>query len=235
MADPGPLSAAPELPADVNLPKPSPRQAPTPIRRFRLLDAAEHQASIQRTLLHWDGRSDLWVFGYGSLVWRPEFDHAEARMAQVHGYHRALCLWSRVNRGTPEVPGLVFGLDVGGSCQGRAYRIPATEVPPVMTALWKREMPSGAYIPRWVACRTHEGPVRALVFVTDRHGDAYVPGLTIDEIVPIVRRGHGRYGPCTEYVLQTAQALEAAGIQDRKLRAIARAVAADPVSAQGLR
>lgn len=186
-------------------------------------------------LRDWDGRTDLWVFGYGSLIWRPEFEHLEARMAQLHGYHRALCLWSRVNRGTPEVPGLVFGLDVGGSCQGRVYRIAAAHVPPVMTALWRREMPSGAYIPRWVACRTPMGSVRALVFATDRAGDGYVPNLSVEQIVPIVRQGHGRYGPCTEYVLQTAQALEAAGIRDQKLRAIARAVAADHARTQAAR
>jgi len=215
----------------VNAAKPSLRRSPPDVRRFRLLDDAEHQASIDRMLNGWDRRSDLWVFGYGSLVWRPEFEHLESRMAHIHGYHRALCLWSRVNRGTPEVPGLVFGLDVGGSCQGRAYRIAAGRVPPVMAALWRREMPSGAYIPRWVACRTPEGPIRALVFTMDRAADGYVPGLSVDQIVPIVRQGHGRYGPCTEYVLQTAQALEAAGIHDRKLRAIARAVAADHASA----
>lgn len=191
------------------------------------MDEAEHQASIQQALGHWDGRSDLWVFGYGSLIWRPEFDHTESRMARVHGYHRALCLWSRVNRGTPEVPGLVFGLDKGGSCQGKVYRIAAAQVPPIMTALWRREMPSGAYIPRWLSCQTHQGTVSALVFTMDRATDAYAPGLSVEQIVPIVRQGHGCYGPCTEYVLQTAQALEAVGIVDHKLRIIARAVAAD--------
>ena len=215
----------------MNTPTSSLRQAPPTVRSFRLLDAAEHQASIERTLHGWDGRSDLWVFGYGSLVWRPEFDHVEARLGRIHGYHRALCLWSRVNRGTPEVPGLVFGLDVGGSCQGRAYRIAASLVPDTMTALWRREMPTGAYIPRWLACRTGQGAVRALVFTMDRSDDGYAPDLSLDQIVPIVRQGYGRYGPCAEYVLQTAQALEAAGIQDRRLRAIARAVAADQASA----
>uniref|UniRef100_UPI003342B26E gamma-glutamylcyclotransferase n=1 Tax=Castellaniella defragrans TaxID=75697 RepID=UPI003342B26E len=206
---------------------PSARRPPPSVRRFRLLDDAERQASIDHTLRNWNGRNDLWIFGYGSLVWRPEFDHIESRMAHIHGYHRALCLWSRVNRGTPEVPGLVFGLDVGGSCQGRAYRIAADQVPPIMTALWRREMPSGAYIPRWLACRTPEGLVQALVFTMDRAADGYVPGLSLEQIVPIVRQGHGQYGSCTEYVLQTAEALEAAGIHDRRLRAIARAIAID--------
>ncbi|MER1967773.1 gamma-glutamylcyclotransferase [Castellaniella sp. GW247-6E4] len=181
---------------------------------------------MDHTLSHWDGHSDLWVFGYGSLIWRPEFDHVESRLGRIHGYHRALCLWSRVNRGTPEAPGLVFGLDMGGSCQGRAYRIAAGQVPPIMDALWWREMPTGAYIPRWLSCQTPQGPLQALVFTMNRADDGYVPGLSVDQIVPIVRQGHGRYGPCTEYVLQTARALEAAGIHDRKLRAIARAVAA---------
>lgn len=98
----------------MNTPAVRASQLPPPPEAFRLRDAAWHRASIEQALRHWDGRSDLWVFGYGSLIWRPEFDHLEARRARIHGYHRALCLWSRINRGTPERPGLVFGLDLGG-------------------------------------------------------------------------------------------------------------------------
>ncbi|MBV6273017.1 gamma-glutamylcyclotransferase [Alcaligenaceae bacterium CGII-47] len=169
-------------------------------------------------------QGDIWVFGYGSLIWRPEFDYIESRSARVHGYHRSLCIWSRVNRGTPEQPGLVFGLDTGGSCQGKVFRVSATDAAQSLIALWRREMPSAAYIPRWLNCHTSQGPIQGLVFTTDRKRDGYVPSLPIDQIVPIVHRGHGRYGACTDYVLQTAEALERAGIVDRKLRAIARAL-----------
>lgn len=208
----------------MNTPAARASQLPPPPEAFHLRDETWHQASIGQTLRHWDGRSDLWVFGYGSLIWRPEFDHLESRRARIHGYHRALCLWSRINRGTPERPGLVFGLDLGGSCEGTAYRIAGSRVPDILGPLWRREMPSASYIPRWLNCHTASGPVPGLVFTMDRRDAGYVSGLSIEEIVAIVRQGHGRYGPCTEYVLQTADALDAAGITDRRLRAIAHAL-----------
>lgn len=189
---------------------------------FRLLTEEQRQASLDTALAHWNGRDDLWVYGYGSLIWRPEFDYRERRPSLLRGYHRALCLWSRVNHGTPERPGLVFGLDVGGSCRGMVFRIAAEDVPHTLTALWKREMPSGAYLPKWLNCATDSGSVQALAFVMDRNQDAYVRGLTHDQLVEIVRQAHGSYGSCTEYVLETAQALEEAGIYDRKLESLVR-------------
>jgi cation transport protein ChaC len=177
---------------------------------------------MEDSLAHWDRQTDLWVFGYGSLVWRPEFDFTEQRVALSHGYHRALCLWSRVNRGTPERPGLVFGLDVGGSCRGMAFRIPAGDVLDTMQALWRREMPSGAYIPKWLSCRTRQGMIQALAFVMNRNTDAYVRDLSRPQVVEIVRGAHGCYGPCVEYVLETARALRLTGIHDKQLEAIVR-------------
>lgn len=189
---------------------------------FRLLTDEERQKSLDASLADWNGQDDLWVYGYGSLIWRPEFHFVESRHAWLHGYHRSLCLWSHVNRGTPQRPGLVFGLDIGGSCRGVVYRIPAAEVAHTLTKLWVREMPSGAYLPKWLSCATEAGHVRALCFVMDRSQDAYVRNLTLEQLVAIVRDAHGIYGPCVEYVLETAQALENAGIHDRKLAALVR-------------
>src|SRR5690606_485518 len=160
---------------------------------FRLLSDDERQASLDRFLQNWNAQEDVWVFGYGSLVWRPEFDFAEQRPALIRGYHRALCLWSRVNRGTPERPGLVFGLDVGGSCRGVVYRIPSTQVPQTLTELWKREMPTGAYIPKWLRARTPEGEVRSLVFTMDRQQESYAQGLTPQQLIEVVRSAEGSY------------------------------------------
>ena len=126
-----------------------------------------------------------------------------------------------VNRGTPECPGLVFGLDRGGSCRGVAYRLAGDQVPDYFPALWDREMSTGAYLPRWINCSTEAGQVRALVFVMNRDNPAYIRALPEPELLAIVRRASGRYGPCTEYVVQTAQA-RAAGIHDSRLDAIAR-------------
>jgi cation transport protein ChaC len=176
---------------------------------------------MQQSLRHWAPDQDVWIYGYGSLVWRPEFEFVEQRAATLHGYHRALCLWSRINRGTPEKPGLVFGLDAGGSCRGKVYRIPGASVLDTLEALWKREMPSGAYIPRWLNCKTENGPVSALVFVMDRGTDAYVRDLSTPELIDIVLNAHGSYGPCVEYVLETEQALRSSGIMDQRLGKLA--------------
>ncbi|WP_353172011.1 gamma-glutamylcyclotransferase [Paracandidimonas soli] len=198
-----------------------PSSAVTP-RPFRVLSDEERSASLRQALLGRDTGQDLWVFGYGSLIWRPEFDFTEQRMALLRGYHRSLCLWSRINRGTPEQPGLVFGLDAGGSCKGVVYRIPASRIADTMDALWRREMPSGAYTPKWLETRTDDGPVAALAFVMNRHTDAYVRDLPQERLIDIVRTAHGTYGPCLEYVVETSRALRRSGIQDARLEALMR-------------
>jgi cation transport protein ChaC len=109
---------------------------------------------LETVIREWGGQSDLWVFAYASLIWRPEFEHAEERFATIHGYHRALKMWSRLNRGTPDCPGLVFGLLHGGSCKGMVFRIPQAQVAGALPALWEREMPNGVYDPKWLRCQT---------------------------------------------------------------------------------
>lgn len=199
-------------------------QSPPPASAFSRWSDERRRASLAETLslADWKPGCDLWVFAYGSLIWRPEFDFAERRLARLHDHHRSLCLWSRVNRGTPEVPGLVFGLDHGGSCSGVVFRIPGDAVPATFEALWAREMGTGAYLPRWLPCDTEGGLVSALAFVIDRSGVGYVPQLPEDEIVRIILRASGTYGPCVDYVLQTAEALKASGICDEHLDGLAR-------------
>ncbi|MCM2557756.1 gamma-glutamylcyclotransferase [Alcaligenes faecalis] len=199
----------------------SPSAVPTPCS-FRVLTDEERNASLRQSLeeVQWCEKQDLWVYGYGSLIWRPDFEFAEQRQALLRGYHRALCLWSRINRGTPEQPGLVFGLDVGGSCRGMAFRIPAESVPKVFDALWLREMPSGAYIPRWLRCRTSQGDIRALVFTMNRKTDAYVPRMPDDQLRQVVYSAQGTNGPCIEYVMETASALQRSKILDKRLQSV---------------
>jgi len=160
------------------------------------------------------------VFGYGSLIWNPGFSFSERRLALLRGYHRALCLWSRINRGTPERPGLVFGLDAGGSCRGVVFRIQGADVPKTLDALWRREMGTGAYQPKWLRMRTACGDVHALAFVMDRRADGYVRHLPEDQLLTIVRSARGCYGSCSDYVTQTAHALRASGIADARLDAL---------------
>ncbi len=136
---------------------------------------------LERALIEWGGRCDLWVFGYGSLIWRPDFDFVERRAAKVHGWHRALKMWSRLNRGTPECPGLVFGMLPGGSCRGMAFRVQQTHARQVMVNLWQREMVLGVYDPRWLDCQTSDGMVRALAFTLPRSSPSYTGILADDE------------------------------------------------------
>lgn len=191
---------------------------------FRYWTDDELRASRQAALQNWQPGNDIWVFGYGSLIWRPEFAHEERRDALLRGYHRSLCLWSRINRGTPERPGLVFGLDTGGACRGVAYRVSAEAVPQTLEALWQREMPSGAYLPKWLSCRTATGTIQALVFVMDRSKPAYARNLSTEQQVQVVRHAHGKYGPCVEYVLETVHALRQAGIHDHRLETLFKAL-----------
>jgi len=191
-----------------------PPEYPPPLR--------DVQAMLQTARQEWGGQDDLWVFGYASLIWRPEFDYAEQRWGRVHGYHRALKMWSRVNRGTPERPGLVFALLQGGSCRGVAYRIGRDEADHVLERLWQREMPTGVYDPRWLPCLTDEGPVRALAFTLSRRSPNYTGELPARELRRIFRQASGRYGSTLDYARQTYESLRQAGIHDEQLHRMLR-------------
>jgi glutathione-specific gamma-glutamylcyclotransferase len=183
----------------------------------RLHVVRDPAVALARAHAEWGGRGDLWVFGYASLIWRPEFVSIERRLAQVHGYHRALEMRSRVNRGTPERPGLVFALLSGGSCHGLAYRIARRRVEHELPRLWAREMPSAVYDARWLPCRTAQGPVRALAFTLSRRSPNYTGALTDAELLAVLRHARGRYGTTLAYLLETSAGLAAHGIRDRRI------------------
>jgi cation transport protein ChaC len=172
---------------------------------------------LAQTRAAWGGHSDLWVFGYASLIWRPEFESVEQRQARVHGWHRALEMKSRINRGTPECPGLVFALVGGGSCRGMVYRIARERVEDELPRLWAREMPNSVYDPRWLTCHTALGEVRALAFTLSRESPNYTGAMDDTQLVQVLRHASGRYGTTLAYVLETAQALRAHGIRDRSI------------------
>jgi cation transport protein ChaC len=169
----------------------------------RRLGRAEVKASLHRALERWNGASPVWVFGYGSLIWKPELVYDRRLTARVHGYHRRLCLWSRVNRGTPECPGLVAGLDRGGSCAGVVYRVPPHEVRRQFERLWEREMFMGSYAPRWLHCRAADGTsVSALAFVVRRDVPNYAGRLSEAEILDVFRRGSRDVRHCRKKSVQ---------------------------------
>ncbi len=167
---------------------------------------------------------DFWVFGYGSLMWHPGFPHLEVRRARLHGFHRRFCVYSMRYRGTPERPGLVLGLDRGGSCIGLAYRVPAAEGEAVMEYLHEREMLTGIYISRWLKLETEAGEIEAATFVVDPTHPQYTGRLDVEATADLIVQGHGERGPCGEYLENTVRHLEALGIPPGSLLRLLRVV-----------
>ncbi len=171
---------------------------------------------------------DIWVYAYGSLMWQPNFSFLEKRHARLHGYHRALCIYSVEYRGTREKPGLVFGLNEGGSCQGMAFKVSETEAEAVIAYLHEREMITGVYMPRWhqIDLCGNDGnetdQVQAYIFVADPTHSQYTGTLNDEETVRLVKQGHGKSGPCIDYLQNTLDHLNDLGIQDPDLARIAR-------------
>ncbi len=171
---------------------------------------------------------DFWVFGYGSLMWKPGFPHIEVRPGRLYGYHRRFCIFSHRYRGTREVPGLVFGLDRGGSCRGLAFKVPAGEADAVMDYLQEREMVTGVYDPGWVRVATDRGPLRAASFIVDQSHEQYAGRLELPDMVRLVCQGKGSMGACREYLENTVHHLEALGLSDPHLKRLLKAVRAEP-------
>jgi glutathione-specific gamma-glutamylcyclotransferase len=167
---------------------------------------------------------DLWVFAYGSLMWRPGFDFLERRHARLVGAHRALCVYSFVHRGTVEKPGLVLGLDRGGNCRGIAYRVAAASRDATIDYLRGREQVTLVYREAWRTVWLDDDPqrsVHALCYVVDRGHRQYAGRLTLEKQLHFVRQGHGRSGNNRDYVLATVKEIEAQGYRDQQLHLLA--------------
>ena len=167
---------------------------------------------------------DLWVFGYGSLIWRPGFNFLERVPARVTGLHRSLCVYSFVHRGSPERPGLVLGLDRGGACRGLAYRVAAAARGEPLQYLRAREQVTAVYretIRSVTLLGNPERRVDALIYIVDRGHRQYAGKLTLDQRLHHIRQGHGQSGPNRDYVLATVTALEALGCRDEELHLLA--------------
>ncbi|MCT7377330.1 gamma-glutamylcyclotransferase [Chelativorans salis] len=165
---------------------------------------------------------DFWVFGYGSLMWRPGFAHVETRKARLFGYRRALCVHSHVHRGTPDRPGLVLGLDRGGSCLGMVFRVPGELSDEVIAYLRERELVTNVYLERRLSVRLQDGPVvEALTYVVDRAHPQYAGRLDTEHAAQRVYGAVGQSGRNEEYVINTVEHLKALGIQDQWLETVA--------------
>ncbi len=185
-----------------------------------LMDEASHRVrkSLDDVLAHAAATPEaLWVFAYASLIWRPEFSAVDTQPAKLLGWHRALKMHSRINRGTPERPGLVFALLNGGTCKGLVFKLSPQTWRDDLVRLWAREMPTAVYTPRWVPCRTPAGTVRALTFTLDRLHPSHTGPICNDSMLDILHHARGRYGTTLDYLLETARGLREHGIRDREI------------------
>jgi cation transport protein ChaC len=190
------------------------------------LTDGERTASLAATRAHPRAREPVWVFGYGSLIWKPGFPFAERRIGALHGYHRQFCLLIKRFRGSPEVPGLMLGLERGGVCRGVVYRLAEPERDAALQAIWARELLTAAYIPRWVDIRTGEKTVRGIAFVINRTHERYTGRLGDEAVARALATACGHGGSCAEYLLETVTHLEELGIRDRRLWRLQEMVAA---------
>ncbi|WP_207483164.1 gamma-glutamylcyclotransferase [Arenibaculum pallidiluteum] len=193
-----------------------------------LLSEAELARSMDAALAPWDRRSDLWLFGYGSLIWNPAFHHAERRIALLRGWQRSFCLWMRIGRGSVSQPGLMLAIDEerGATCRGVAFRIRAAEVLDELPLIWVREMATGAYDARWLPVETATGTVQALSFVADRGHPLYAGHMPDAFASALIADAFGRGGSCAEYLFSTADHLREIGLPDPHLDALAARVRA---------
>lgn len=168
----------------------------------------------------------FWIFGYGSLMWRPGFSFLRSETARIHGYHRSLCVYSHVHRGTPEQPGLVLGLDRGGSCQGMAFQVAPEAWQSTLSYLRAREQVTSVYLEKCKNIHLLESgkTAQAVTYVIDRSHRQYAGVLDDDALEHHVRRGQGVSGHCTDYVMNTLAHLREMKIHDPALERLARRI-----------
>ena len=168
--------------------------------------------------------SDIWVFGYGSLMFNPVMDFVERRRATIFGHHRRFCLWTRLGRGSPDCPGLVLALDRGGCCPGIAFRLNPETAIAELDLLWRREMITLSYRASWLTLHTKTGKKTAIGFVARPERENYAQPMSIAEEADTIASAVGFIGPCREYLFDTVKALHANGIRDPHLEKLVREV-----------
>ena len=166
----------------------------------------------------------LWVFAYGSLLWNPELEPSETRLATVRGWHRRFCLWQWRHRGSRDRPGLMLALDTGGACRGAVHRVDGPEVEEKLLPVWRRELRGDGYRPRAVTAITDAGPVPAVAFVVNRAGPRYAGRLAETRVARHIASACGAKGPSAEYLRRLVLTLEGLGIRDRQVWRLQRAV-----------
>lgn len=194
---------------------------PPELGTLRYLSDGDREQLLHETMAARPPDAPLWVFAYGSLIWRPDLPVAETVGAVVDGYHRGLCLWSCLSRGTPEAPGLVLALDEGGRCQGVAHRIDSAQAEAALAILWRRELVMDSYRPCWLACVLADGrQVMALAFVLQRRAFNRASDVSDPLVRHVLRHAVGKHGSALDYLVRTVTALRAHGIDDEHLEGL---------------
>ncbi|MEM7198030.1 MAG: gamma-glutamylcyclotransferase [Pseudomonadota bacterium] len=181
----------------------------------------------QQFLQNIDWDQDMWVFGYGSLMWNPEFPHAQQQRARIAGWKRSYCLYSHRYRGTLEAPGLVLGLEAGSYCDGVVLRLQKTHMKDIIAYLWDREMITGGYKPTWTEAKTIETSVKCLTFCINDNHPQYAKGLGFTEKLGLIRGAVGERGPNRDYAIATYHKLGEMGLHCDEVIAIAEALLAE--------
>jgi len=184
----------------------------------------EERERSRRAILTQFGDAEIWVFGYGSLMWNPCIHYLDRQPARLYGYHRSFCLRTPLGRGTPERAGLVLALEAGGSCHGIAFRVDPALADYELTLVWNREMVSGAYVPRLVTIHTPLGRRRAVTFAINHEHSRYAGRLSPEETAATIAVAAGALGSCAEYLFSTVAHLDELGVGDGPMHRLQRLV-----------
>ena len=191
----------------------------------RLMTDQERKQIVENMIETAPSLNSMWVFGYGSLIWNPALYFTEKKRGTVHGYHRRFCLWSTIGRGSPSRPGLMLGLERGGSCKGIFYKIDRREIRTELDIVFRRELITAAYRPTWVSARVlGKSPFKAIAFVINRDHNRYAGMLDDETVIQTITDAKGTLGSCSDYLYETVLQLENLGMPDRRLASIARHV-----------
>lgn len=202
-----------------------PDSVPDDEQAMALASDAEVMASLDATMADHAHGAGLWVFGYGSLMWRPELVIETRLLGTLSGWQRSFCLWQWRYRGTRERPGLMLALDEGGACTGYLYHLRPEGLRDQLIPLWKREITGRGYVPGWVDVASSEGPVRAVTFLAKRDGPRYAGRLEPAVIADHIASACGVSGPSAAYLFETWRACRGAGIADSHVETLQRLVA----------
>ena len=190
-------------------------------KNFQPLDDTVRKTSLEETMASAPkGFDDLWLFAYGSLMWDTTFAHCETVAVVLDGWHRDLCVWTALARGTPGLPGLTLGLLPGGSCKGLAFKITKAEQPEILKTIWEREMWTDVYLPTWVSIDDGKRMYSAITFTTNNDSSQFAGDLSLEHMVDHVVKAKGKNGLCREYLFSTMDKLQALGIDEPGLREV---------------